>query len=250
VARRHDPELTDELREGLDYRGAAAGESRGRDSPADQGGDPQGGRHRHPQTRATIDTPSELMQVVRSARVGQSVSVTVVRDGARRTLNARLLEWPDSIDEESDPLTPEVAPRAPSAPRHPACRSRRRAAGEPLRLERRVRLERLRPDAAEHGPRQAGRADQDLDDGLGEALGVPDGKGVLVSKVIADTPAERAGMKSGDVSRASATVMWRTATLCAGVAGQSGRVSITVMRKGRARTVDAELESDATRGAT
>jgi C-terminal processing protease CtpA/Prc len=66
-----------------------------------------------------------------------------------------------------------------------------------------------------------------------------------VSKVVADTPAERAGMKSGDViTRVGDRDVEDSDALRRALQDKSGRVSITVMRKGVRRTVDAELESD------
>ncbi len=40
---------------------------------------------------------------------------------------------------------------------------------------------------------------QDLDEDLKEFFGLPDKEGVIVAQVLADTPAEKAGMKEGDV---------------------------------------------------
>src|SRR5215470_17507036 len=40
---------------------------------------------------------------------------------------------------------------------------------------------------------------QDLDSDLGDYFSRPDGKGVLVTHVLDDTPAKKAGMRSGDV---------------------------------------------------
>jgi C-terminal processing protease CtpA/Prc len=46
---------------------------------------------------------------------------------------------------------------------------------------------------------QIGVMIEDLNDQLGEYFGVKDGEGVLVKEVIEDSPAEKAGIKAGDV---------------------------------------------------
>jgi predicted metalloprotease with PDZ domain len=45
-----------------------------------------------------IDSPSELTEVVRSAKTGQTVSVALMRNGERRTVSVQLAERPDDVD--------------------------------------------------------------------------------------------------------------------------------------------------------
>jgi membrane-associated protease RseP (regulator of RpoE activity) len=86
-------QITDELRDGLDYQGAGVIVNRViNDSPADRAGVRKGDVIVNFNSRV-IDSPDELSDVVRSARVGQTISLTVMRDGSRRTLSARLAEW-------------------------------------------------------------------------------------------------------------------------------------------------------------
>jgi hypothetical protein len=77
---------------------------------------------------------------------------------------------------------------------------------------------------------------------LGEALGVPTGKGVVVLEVIEDTPAQKAGVRAGDVivEVAGHEVNDRD-DLTKALADETGRVDIVLTRKGSRRTVQAEL---------
>src|SRR5262245_27750054 len=198
-------EITDELREGLDYQGRGVIVNRvNADSPAERAGIRKGDVIVSFNSR-TVDSPSELTDVVRGARVGQVVTVMVMRSGTRRSLSARLGEWPDDMEDQRDqeeefdtpaPPTPPASPRTPRAPAAP------RARGNWFDFNG-DRFE--FPDNGDWtmlrgmGRGRLGVQIQDLNSGLGEALDVPGGRGVLVVKVIEDTPAERAGMKAGDV---------------------------------------------------
>lgn len=240
-------EITSELREGLDYQGSGVIVNRViPDSPAERAGMRKGDVIVSFNSRI-IDSPSELVDVVRSARVGQTVAVTVVRDGSRRTLSARLAEWPQNIDDEQlDQPSPAPAPRAPGAPRAPQEPSTPRA----NRFELNVRDFDLFDGDGTLMLRSMGRGRlgvqiQNLNAGLGEALGVPDGKGVLVLEVVKDTPAERAGMKAGDViTRVGDTTVADVDDLHRALGDRDGHVAITVMRRGARRTVDAELGAE------
>jgi C-terminal processing protease CtpA/Prc len=241
-------EITDELREGLDYQGSGVIVNRvSADSPAERAGIRKGDVIVSFNSRS-VDSPSELTDVVRAARVGQVVSVTVVRDGSRRSLSARLGEWPDDMEDDREfeapappapPATPRT-PRAPAAPRAPRARGNWfEWNGDQFEFPEGGDWTMLRG----MGRGRLGVQIQELNSGLGEALEVPGGKGVLVVKVIEDTPAERAGMKAGDVIvRVGDTVVDDIDDLHRAIGDREGRVSITVMRRGARRTVDAQLE--------
>jgi membrane-associated protease RseP (regulator of RpoE activity) len=239
-------EITSELREGLDYQGDGVIVNRViADSPAERAGIRKGDVIVSFNSR-TVDSPSELVDLVRATRVGQSVAVIVVRDGSRRTMNARLAEWPQDIEDSEDEWTPAPAPsapRSPTAPRAPKAPSAPRGYsfewnGETFDLPDVGDMSLLR--GMGHG--RLGVQIQELNSGLAEALEVPGGKGVLVIEVFEDTPAERAGMKAGDViTRVGDTTVDDVDDLHRAIQDHEGRVSITVMRRGVRRTVEAEL---------
>jgi PDZ domain-containing protein len=93
------------------------------------------------------------------------------------------------------------------------------------------------------GPR-LGVETQDLDSDLGGYFNRPSGKGVLVTHVLDDTPAKRAGLRSGDVIiEVGGKSVDDTEDLRDGLRDRnSGPVSVTVLRKGTRQTLTANLE--------
>src|SRR5262245_59088052 len=91
--------LSEGLRDGMGYDGEGVLVNRVMDgSPADRAGL----RHGDVIVRfngRSAESPDQLTRLVRGSRVGQSVTLTIVRDGDRRTISARLGNRPD--DEEN-----------------------------------------------------------------------------------------------------------------------------------------------------
>jgi membrane-associated protease RseP (regulator of RpoE activity) len=83
---------------------------------------------------------------------------------------------------------------------------------------------------------------ESLNEDLAAALGAPGSDGVLVLEVMPDTPAQRAGLRSGDVIITVGDQDVKNAEgLVEALRDVDGKVSITVSRKGTRRTVEAEL---------
>jgi C-terminal processing protease CtpA/Prc len=237
-------EITTDLREGLDYRGSGVLVTRVvADSPADRAGLEKGDVLVSFNSR-TIDTPSELVEVVRAGRIGQSVSLSIIRDGQRRSLTARLATRSDSDDEAFDAPAPPAAPRAPRAPRAPKAPRARMFDwnGDSFEFPDMKGLTMMRG----MGRGRLGVYIQDLNAGMADALGVPDGKGVLVTDVMDDTPAAKVGIKAGDViTEVGGKAVDDVTDLHRELADREGRVSITLMRRGARRTVEPELAEKA-----
>ena len=78
--------------------------------------------------------------------------------------------------------------------------------------------------------------------GLADALGVSGGKGVLVTDVVADSPAASAGIRGGDVIvEVGGTAVDDVADLRRELRNHEGRVSITLVRRGARRTVEPDI---------
>jgi predicted metalloprotease with PDZ domain len=237
-------QLTSDLREGMDYEGdGVLVNDVVNGSPADRAGLEKGDVLVRFDGR-TVDSPTELSSMVRSMRVGESVDLVVWRDGDRRSLTARLGSRPgssdvrrrsqdDEVDEDDDddgmfdtPAPP--APRAPAAPRAP-----------------RVLMPGFDQDMFRvMGRGRLGVRVESLNSDLADLLDVPGGRGVMIIEVINDTPASRAGLKSGDViTRVDDRNVDEVGDLTEALrnAGE-GTVSLEVIRKGARRTVRAELE--------
>jgi len=228
-------EITSDLREGLNYKGAGVLVSRVvSDSPASRAGIKKGDVLVSLNSR-TIDTPDELTDVVRAAKVGQSVALSIVRDGVKRSVTAKLAEWPS--DESDLEETPPASPRAPDAPRAPRA-YRFNWNGEGFDVGPGMTMLRTM------GRGRLGVQIQNLNSDLGDALGVPGGKGVLVTDVVDDTPAAKVGIKGGDVIvSVEGNAVEDTGDLQRELGKREGKVSITLMRRGTKRTVTPELEA-------
>jgi serine protease Do len=218
--------LTSELREGMSYKGQGVLVNRVvEDSPADRAGVKKGDVITSFNSRS-VDSPDGLADLVGQGKDGQSVALRVVRDGQARTLTAKLAardddddmgmsgEGPHEIrikDFDSD-LPHDMEMNMPGVMRWMG------------RGRLGVRVETLNPD-------------------LGGYFSVPDGKGVLVVEVMKDTPAEKAGLKAGDViTRVGDRPVSDAGELTRALGDDQGKVTLGIVRKGARRTLDAELE--------
>lgn len=84
-----------------------------------------------------------------------------------------------------------------------------------------------------------------LNDDLAQALGAAGDKGVLVVEVIEDTPAQKAGLRAGDVIvRVGTRDVDSPDEMVKALAGRdAGNVDLTIVRKGARREIQAELDS-------
>jgi predicted metalloprotease with PDZ domain len=262
-------ELTPELREGLEYKGdggvllnrVVAG------GPADQAGLRKGDVIVRVHSR-TVDSPAGLQDVVRAARVGQSVSVEVFRAGERRIVSVRLAARPGEAESWVEAPEAPAAPPPPSGPGLPSPDGQRHVKRIVIRgpeglkelkdlkdlegLEGLQGLEGLKElglsgdaggpmDIAPRG--RLGVRIESLNPGLGDYFGLKDGKGALVLEVLKDTPAQRAGLEPGDViTRVDQEAVANGTDLVEALRGKAGRVALRVVRHGTPRTIEAELE--------
>jgi len=197
----------------------------------------------------TMDSAEELSGAVRRLRPGDRVALSVWRGGREVPLRVELGERQDAVIErrivrEYSEDAPE-APKAPKAPKHMELRWHEEGSEEPLvmpmpdmdEIQRHIEI------ITTSRPR-LGVELQDLDEELGEYFERPDGRGVLVTRVLKGTPAAQAGMKAGDVIiELDGKSVDDAAELRSGLADkEAGAVRVTVLRKGQRHTFTAELE--------
>jgi S1-C subfamily serine protease len=274
---------TDEdLRQGLDLKqdGLLVNQVT-RDSPADRAGLRKGDVILSYNSR-NVTTPEQLRDLVRATAPGRPVALGIWRDGARKSLDVKLGDVSDSGDEDSfDAPVPPTPPTAPRAPRSPSSTRIERNDDGDVRvwvdgreldedeIKDRVKNMKLKlkglDDMGEwegnKGPggftymtpsvRNRGRLGvrvDDLNQDMADALGVTAGKGALVTEVLEDTPAQKAGIRAGDVIvRVSGDTVDDPADLTRALREHQGKVSIELMRRGARRTVDVEIpERDST----
>ena len=263
-----------------------------RDSPADRAGIERGDVILSFNSRSVTE-PSDLRQLVRDTEPGRTVTLSIWRDGARRSIDVRVGELPSSEDETWDtpvPRTPEPpsppsAPRAPRAPRAPEDRrdiriesdkdGQRRMwvngreipedemdkmdMGDLKDLKDLKGLKELKDMPGMRGFSWSGDGNgmfgsamgrgrlgvrvEKLSDDLAQALGVEGDQGVLVVQVIEDTPAQKAGLRAGDVIiRVGNDDISDPDGLVSALRERDGSVDITVLRKGVRRTIQATLD--------
>ena len=135
---------------------------------------------------APVSGESDVREQLKD-KAGQQIHVEVLRAGKPLTLTFAAGDRSDSGSEgwrvERDIPEPPDAPDAPDAPE---------VEGVPGGPGRHMTV-------IVGAGAWLGVEPQDLGRELGEAFGVSDGKGVLLSKVLPGSPAEKAGLKAGDV---------------------------------------------------
>ncbi len=140
------------------------------DSPADEAG-LQSGDIVTSVNGADVGTPRDLTRLVRDHSAGDELKIRFVRDGKNKTIEVKLGEQ-----------TEREYAHLGEARRHLS------------RAGRRVRELRF---TAEHG--YLGVITQPVTGDLAEFFGVDGDGGALVSKVVEDSPAEKLGLRAGDV---------------------------------------------------
>lgn len=214
--------LSDELRDGINYKGdgvLVANVVPG--GPAEKAGVKKGDVIASYNSKK-VDSPEALSKLVGQTKVGQEVAIGLVRGGAPSTVKLKLGDRSDADD-----LIPRSRMRMdmqdmPDAPMPPMPPMVMMGSGQG-RLG--VRVEALNKD-------------------LGSYFSVPDGKGVLVVEVVSGTPAEKVGLKAGDViTKVRDRSVYEPDDLVSALRNEdAGKVPLTVVRKGKTQTFQPELE--------
>lgn len=258
----YSQEFTDALRDGLDYKGEGVLVNRVvPQSPADRAGLRKGDVIARVNSRP-VRTPEDLSNLVQAETPGRSIALEIVRNGEKRTLDARLATRPSEdeqtwsrgrSDEEGEGFEAPETPETPEAPETPDM-SDLPEVPVPVVPDFKGRLA-PRAFHFETTPRdlpgmfmgrgRLGARLEDLNPDLAGALGSPDGKGALVVEVIKDTPAERAGLKAGDVITAvGSSRVYDSNDVIEALRGADQKVTLSVVRRGARRTLEAELNRE------
>lgn len=244
--------VNEDLRDALDLRGDGVLVNRVvSGSPADRAGIRKGDVITAVNGRS-IDSPDELADVIRSQSAGSNASVRIVRrGGGSQTISVRLgnrseAENGDRDDDEDWQGTPAPGTPAPDRPEIHVWKNGKevdpddedfkmpdmrgfRGFGDMSGMQFNMR------------PRLGVRL-QKMNSDLGGYFGGTNGRGALVVEVVEDSPAERAGIKAGDVIIAvGSTNVDDPDDLIRAIANEEGRTSLTLVRRGTRRTVEAEL---------
>jgi S1-C subfamily serine protease len=202
--------ITPELASALhldDERGALVSEVRAQ-SPAGRAGIEQGDVVVGFGGRA-IETPRDLQTIVSRYAPGEQVDVELIRKGKPVTVKTRLAPRPDGAEPEADD---SWMPRLPHAVWNRA---------------------------------QLGVRAEEMNDDLAAYFGTGGGRGVLVLRVDEGSPAERAGVKAGDVIlKAGGEPITSMLELRRRVreAGEDAGLSLLILRQRREIDVDVTFD--------
>jgi len=231
-------EITPDLREGLDYNGSGVLVTRVvPDSPADRAGIQRGDVI----TRlgsSSVESHDQLAEIVRQSPSGRRMDVQVVRGGNRQSLTVTLASRDDTDSDQpraysdddqkgNDEGGPDLDVPAPPSP------------------PRMIRGGDLMPDMRGMmlGRGRLGVRVQDLNPDLADYFGSRTMKGALVVDVTEGSAADQAGLHAGDVITKVGTKSIEDGDdLIEAVRSSEGAVSITVLRHGSTRTLQATLD--------
>ena len=174
-----------------------------------------------------LEGTAQFQRLVRETPAGRTMALTVWRDGRAQTISAALAAGRVSRHRHESYSWPggDFNMRIPAMPAMPA-------------------MPRMGEFFAPRTPR-LGVDVEDLSGDLGKYFGAPDGEGVLIRDISSGSPAEKAGMKAGDVIIKVAGERVKTSSdLRAGLREkrESKKVDVVVIRKGTEMTLPVEIE--------
>jgi serine protease Do len=174
-----------------------------------------------------VEGAQQFRRMVRETPPGRTIMLTVWRDGRSQQISAHIGQH--SEEEESRVFPGAHGTYAP--------------------LPRDFKFNFNMPSVWDFGGPHLGINAQDLNGQLAAYFGAPDGKGVLVTEVLPDSAAEKAGLKAGDViTRVGRKVVESTAELRQNLRGKAanGEVAMSILRRGSAMTLRVKLPKPAT----
>lgn len=184
-----------------------------------------------------VSGPAQVTERVRALAPGALLGITVFRDGNTRYLGRATLADARTAMDDDRRVERRIVTRTPRAPRAPRTPRVAPAPSAPEAPELSRALEML------GGRGRLGVQTHDLDSDLGAYFDAPNGRGVLVLKVLDDTPAAKAGLKAGDViTGVGGKSVATTEELREALRDrEAGDVELRILRNGSARTMSATL---------
>lgn len=182
-----------------------------------------------------IEDSRTLSRAVRKSAPGDEVKVVVLREGKKKTIEVKLGEREDDVIVRSSKEMKDL--HSPEA------------------LEKLREFKWRHPGDGDFPFLDADRGFlgvhlDDLSGQLGEYFGVEDGAGALVTGVVEDSPAERAGIRAGDVIvKIDGEPVDSTRTLHKVMAGTESEqeIEVEVVRKGDGKSFDVTLDETSDR---
>lgn len=174
-----------------------------------------------------VEGTVQFRRMIRETPAGRTVQLTLWRDGRSQTVSVELGSWQERFRQRFRVVEPDLELRIPP------------------------RIEVFREFFP--GTPVLGIVGEDLSGQLAEYFGVPDGEGVLVREVRSGSPAEKAGLKAGDVILRVDNERVRTlAELREKLRSprEGKNVRLDVLRRGQSLSFNVEIELPPSRGRT
>ena len=252
--------LTDELKESMEIEGRGVLVARVVDgSPAERAGIRRGDVIASVNSRG-VTSPEELSRIVRAGRVGQEVSIEIVRDGRSRTVSATLEDrpGPESMDSgrrmvirSRDRDREEIQDRDKDKDNdgdnsNDNDNDNDSDSGHDHDMDRDHTFNMPMPDM-DHLPMAMGRGRLGVrveDIGPGDRGRNRVSRGAVVNDVVDGSAAEKAGLRAGDIiTRVDDQSIDDAADLVRTMRSADRHVRITFVRNGSSRTVETDLDN-------
>jgi len=179
-----------------------------------------------------VESAAQLKRQVTETPAGREVKLEVIRDGKKRDVTVTMAE--------QESMVRSFSFRGPGPEQMEGLVERLRSGGERMRLHA--------PEFngnvfAFMGGGRMGVGIQSLSDQLGEYFGLDGREGVLVSSVEEDSPADKAGLKAGDVILSvGGEPVDGTGELALAVReAEQGPIAVGILRDRREQTVTVDL---------
>ncbi len=141
-----------------------------------------------------VESALQFRRMIREIPAGRNVELTVWRDGRAQTLNVTLGKAESSYSKTMKAMPGTFSFRLPEMPELPEMPD----TPEMAEIPEMPPME-FNGNVMYAGHPRLGIDAEDLSGQLGTFFGAPEGEGILVRAVGNDTPAEKAGLKAGDV---------------------------------------------------
>lgn len=194
--------------------------------------------------REEVASTKMLAKEIRKRKPGKTVTLKIERNGKEIDVKVKLGEYSEKnvrIELESKFPRLFIAPKPPKPPLVPKLPELRKLPKPPEPPEPRIFSWGL-----EHR-KYIGIYLEEINRELSEYFGVKEGRGLLVAKITKDSPAEKAGLKVGDVIIKADGIRTERARDLTGVIQdkeKGKRIKLELLRNKKVRSVEVEIEEE------
>jgi len=191
-----------------------------------------------------VTSTKMLAKEIRKRKPGKTITLKIERNGKEIDVKVKLGEYSEkNVRIELESKFPRLffAPKPPKPPLVPKLRALRKLPKPPEPPEPKIFSWGL-----EHR-KYIGIYLEEINRELSEYFGVKEGRGLLVAKITKDSPAEKAGLKVGDVIIKADGIRTERARDLTGVIQdkeKGGRIKLELLRNKKVRSVEVAIEEE------